>query len=562
MRADLMSPERIAMQYDGNKQKIAAAVQAGILNPTVAVMAGMFIDRMRAGAAQEQMGKTTVEQDVLGAPQMPAGLGATPQAQQLAQGQERAMQAVPPVQSGVAALPVDERMIPGGEGYAGGGIVAFAGDTNGSLVDMEEAIRQNVQGRYTTPSARSFLSVGEGTEVPTGTPDPKVLRAYYISRGLPLPVELMTDAEKAKAIPGFGQGPIAAEFDKLAKPKPAGPASSIGELFTNLKESIAGAGKDTRIDPETGKEVTFGEYMRSLDERKAAAARKNLPAVMAAAAKERGETPEETPPAAKTRPAPTPAAPKEGGRPAPAAPAAAPTAAPKDLESYLAEQKLLAPTGEAYAGFEKQITEDRAKRAEDKTQAGWMRLAEAGFGAMAGTSRYAMVNFGKAFADSMKGYADDLKEQKKLDREDRKFLAEIEQARRQEGLGRLDKASGMYEKALDRLSDEKRAQIQADATIRGHEISAAASVRGHELSAAAQRQPAASIQEYQLWASQQPPGADRSFAKFKRDIGEAAAGAKDPMADLIRSKLQGAGKGGVTLSADDAALVNRWLSPR
>ena len=137
MDMSMMSPATVALKYDGNKQKIAAAVQAGLINPTVGVMAGMFIDRMRAGAAQEQAGQTTVEQDVLGAPapQTPAGLGATPQAQQLAQGQERAMAAVPPSGAGVAALPVDERMIPGGEGYAGGGIVAFAGE-DGSFLSL------------------------------------------------------------------------------------------------------------------------------------------------------------------------------------------------------------------------------------------------------------------------------------------------------------------------------------------------------------------------------------------------------------------------------------------
>ena len=124
---DLMSPEKVALKYDGNKQKIAAAVQAGVLNPTVGVMAGMFIDRMRAAAAKEQAAPTTVEQDVLA----PAGLGATPQAQQLAQTQERAMQILPPQEQGLASLPVDESMIPGGEGYAGGGIVAFA---DGDLV--------------------------------------------------------------------------------------------------------------------------------------------------------------------------------------------------------------------------------------------------------------------------------------------------------------------------------------------------------------------------------------------------------------------------------------------
>lgn len=126
----MMSPQEIALKYDGNKQKIAAAAQSGLIDPTAAVMAGMFIDRMRAAAAQEQAAKTTVEQDVLA----PAGLGATPQAQQLAQSQERAMQVLPPQEQGLASLPVDESMIPGGEGYAGGGIVAFS---DGDLVTSD-----------------------------------------------------------------------------------------------------------------------------------------------------------------------------------------------------------------------------------------------------------------------------------------------------------------------------------------------------------------------------------------------------------------------------------------
>ena len=52
----MMSPQDIALEYNGNKQKIAAAAQSGLIDPTAAVMAGMFIDRMRAAAAQEQFG--------------------------------------------------------------------------------------------------------------------------------------------------------------------------------------------------------------------------------------------------------------------------------------------------------------------------------------------------------------------------------------------------------------------------------------------------------------------------------------------------------------------------
>ena len=61
----LQAPEQIAKDYGGNKQKIASAAQMGMLDPTAAVMAGMFIDRMRSSAMMEQAPSTTVAQDVL-----------------------------------------------------------------------------------------------------------------------------------------------------------------------------------------------------------------------------------------------------------------------------------------------------------------------------------------------------------------------------------------------------------------------------------------------------------------------------------------------------------------
>ena len=54
MRAyNITAPEEIAKEYGGNKRKIQQAASQGIISPTEAVMAGMFIDRMHA-AAQEQ----------------------------------------------------------------------------------------------------------------------------------------------------------------------------------------------------------------------------------------------------------------------------------------------------------------------------------------------------------------------------------------------------------------------------------------------------------------------------------------------------------------------------
>tara|TARA_R110000868_G_scaffold351052_3_gene612379 strand:+ start:2715 stop:4670 length:1956 start_codon:yes stop_codon:yes gene_type:complete len=76
----LQSPEVIAKEYGGNKQKIGQAAQLGVIDPTAAVLAGMFIDRMRAAQVKEQVPQQTIAQQVFAppAPPMPPMGGAPP----------------------------------------------------------------------------------------------------------------------------------------------------------------------------------------------------------------------------------------------------------------------------------------------------------------------------------------------------------------------------------------------------------------------------------------------------------------------------------------------------
>jgi hypothetical protein len=136
---DMMSPEKVAAKYGGDKQKIGQAAQMGLLNPTVAVMAGMFIDRMRGAAMQEQVPQSTVAQDTMAAPQaVPAGLGAISQA---------------PMEGGLEALPTPN--LDNAE-YAGGGIVAFArGDLVGQGVN--EPFEGESYGAYLMRRAKESL---------------------------------------------------------------------------------------------------------------------------------------------------------------------------------------------------------------------------------------------------------------------------------------------------------------------------------------------------------------------------------------------------------------------
>lgn len=168
----LQSPEAIAKDYGGNKQKIAQAMQMGIVDPTAGVLAGMFIDRMRSAQVQEMAPKPSVAQQVMGGPPAQAplaqagGLGGTQPAMPPMAPQGGAGLPPPPPQGavpgmaaggefdppymkdgGLSELPVPDTMFDENRdgSYAGGGIVAFA---TGDEAKLEETIVTAPRGRY------------------------------------------------------------------------------------------------------------------------------------------------------------------------------------------------------------------------------------------------------------------------------------------------------------------------------------------------------------------------------------------------------------------------------
>ena len=349
---ELQSPKDIAMEYGGNKQKIAQAAQMGMVDPTAAVLAGMFIDKMRTAQQEEMAPQTTVAQEVMAGPQMAAGLGATPQAAMAPQ--------MPPTEAGVAALPVPDEMVP--DEFAGGGIIAF---DNGGGVSIEEEIEA------------------------------------YRPRGISSLFGMMPQ--------GIGAGNI---------------DYTLGQLGYT-RDQIA------KMDPAMKRYV---------------AANATAPtAPIAPTAATPAATAPTTPGAPAGGPAPTQAAVQED-----------------DFGAILKRIEGAMPGGQALEGLEKEVQASREARKEEKSQAGWMSLAMAGLNVAAGTSPFALVNLGKGLSEGLKNYADELKDQKKLDREDRKLLADIEKARRDEKRGNVTAAMGSYERALDRLSAEDRQRIAAE----------------------------------------------------------------------------------------------------
>ena len=159
---NLQAPEDIAKEYGGNKQKIAKAAQMGLLDPTAAVLAGMFIDRMRGAQAQEQVPQQTVAQQTF-APSAPMqgpqrALGATPQAPQMMAMQQQ--MAPRPGIAGVNQIPTNPNMMPSA---AGGGLVAFAaGDrVSGGMSEEDRARLERVGAVPFSMSQDEFVGLAD-----------------------------------------------------------------------------------------------------------------------------------------------------------------------------------------------------------------------------------------------------------------------------------------------------------------------------------------------------------------------------------------------------------------
>lgn len=177
----IQSPEDIAKEYGGNKQKIGEAMQMGIVDPTAGVLAGMFIDRMRAAQMQEMAPQQTVAQQVMGTPApaqvppapqpgAPAGLGAiAPQGEAPMPAPEMAPPQEAPMgmaMGGIAGLDVPDDMFdePDDGGYAGGGIVAFAGGGMNNLYDRVEYTESRGRQSAVSPKgAQGVMQLMPGT---------------------------------------------------------------------------------------------------------------------------------------------------------------------------------------------------------------------------------------------------------------------------------------------------------------------------------------------------------------------------------------------------------------
>lgn len=457
------------------KEAFDAAVRSGKIKPTTeAGVAANIFNRIVQSALANQaqaQAQTTVFQDNT----QPMGLAAAAQMPQQPRGQGLDQVPVPPEM-------FDEQRM------AGGGIVAFQAGGRSSLQDilrqmsMQELEYYNRTGRL----PEKYRMMMPGAE-PT-----------------------FTGALRDQGVPTSSVGAPMAPVPSTT------PRLTFGETTP-----FVGVGPE-QVDPFSGTQTASGDRTQA---DVGFIPPPGTPEAEPSRALLRQAAEEETKKAAERRAA-APVAPKPTGEAKPQG---------TSFSDILREIQGQMPQGEAFGTLEKEILEDRKGRAKEKKDAGWLRLAEAGLGIAGGESPYFATNVGKGAAAALKGYAEDLREQKKLDREDKKILADIEQARRAEKAGNIKLASERYERALDRTSQADQNRLRVEAQLQAAAMSAS--------------RPSDAIQLIREMMK------DPKFKEMALSIEREKAAAKDPFADLIRQAREGSG---ANLGAQLGELMKKY----
>lgn len=375
----LQSPEALAKEYGGNKRKIAEAAQMGIVDPTAAVLAGMFIDRMRGAQMQEQAPQQTVAQEVLAAqPQMPQG--------------------APQMGGGLEALPVPEEMF-GAPGMASGGLVAFAEAGRVGMDALEEQRRKDLE------RARRESGI----------------------LGLLLPDELAEDrASSPGEFPGRRQQmPVVSGMEEYGiSPDTMVPRETTPYVEQPIKDVI----QDIRSSIETGPYADVPTEGRGARTEAPGQPTPATPADIAAMAN-LGLTPKGEMP-----PAETPSADMVDATARALANAEA-AAGPRRDSGGVNRSRAQAPAQESaldrYAQMLLGSMQDKDAAREDARN---MALLQAGLGIMGGTSPYALQNIGAGALPATQAYQQQMQQMREDERKTVGALADLELKAQELGL--------------------------------------------------------------------------------------------------------------------------------
>jgi hypothetical protein len=144
---------------------------------------------------------------------------------------------------------------------------------------------------------------------------------------------------------------------------------------------------------------------------------------------------------------------------------AMPADADKTLDQILkSDRETLAKQGYDFDLIKNMVAETRAEREKipaQRKEAANLRLLEAGLAIMGGTSPFAFVNIGKGASEAAKGFNEDMKEFRKLDREYRKELQQLQSMQNQETLMLTTEGKRKYERIQDRVEQTKDKRANA-----------------------------------------------------------------------------------------------------
>lgn len=154
----------------------------------------------------------------------------------------------------------------------------------------------------------------------------------------------------------------------------------------------------------------------------------------------------------------------------------------KDLAYFLAQRKAQMPKGEAYDKYQASLEKEEAAEPAEKEKAGLLALTKGFLAVAAGESPFAMTNIAKGMGVGLDDYAGSIKEFRKAGKERQKQLGDIEQARRAEARGDVDKAAEYMDKAKEREGRRQTTLASGIAQLDATGMHGVASLMGSTLS--------------------------------------------------------------------------------
>ena len=455
----------IVAAYGSNVQRLKMDAAAGKIDPTTALMAMMTIQRIVAANTQPPSG-TTVAQDTGMAPPPQPAMPPPAAPQQAPVGMAYGGQVAvsnnqvpsPAMERGISGLPVPDNMFD----YADGGMVAFAGGGDvqrfapGGQMELFPELDRFGQPKPRLSGAPRPTGTTFAQAFPSAAATPAAATPSMFSRGLSF---------LSRSFPGAAAIGTALFGSDNLNANEAETLAVLKHLYTlgYTQEQI------NAMKPEEAKRIAIAN--KPPQETFPQAAEQQAVAEAQAAANK--PAPPKAPPAAPV--APAPAKPADLG-PVPMLSAARSAAegtlqaeGGKDIPvvpglSQIRSERVKQLTDEGYDfNLLKDMVAENRKDIEavpqKRKEAANMRVLEAGLAILGGASPHAFVNIGKGAEGAVKGYAQDIKELDKLERDYKLQERQIRTLQNKEAAEftkadqvRLDKAIERRDNALDKYN--------------------------------------------------------------------------------------------------------------